>query len=133
MAFGELRRVGSVIGSAPRRRPATPEFGLKLSVDRELRIALLKAPWDRHELAHIMHMLPFSSYRGSHLAAVCFFLLVSRLPDLMREDRASVAKRAAELKAQGLTLREIGYRIGRSEGEVSKLVSAAKAVSVVAP
>lgn len=43
----------------------------------------------------------------------------------MREDRAKAAKRAAELKAQGLNLREIGQRIGRSEGEVSKLVTAA--------
>lgn len=42
----------------------------------------------------------------------------------MRKDRAEVAKRAAELKAQGLNLREIGQRVGRSEGEVSKLVSA---------
>ncbi len=48
----------------------------------------------------------------------------------MREDRAMVARRAAELKAQGLTLREIGYRISRSEGEVSKLVRAAKAVGM---
>ena len=48
----------------------------------------------------------------------------------MREHRAKAAQRAAGLKAQGLTLREIGYRIGRSEGEVSKLVSAAKTVSM---
>lgn len=40
----------------------------------------------------------------------------------MRKDRTEVAKRAADLRKQGLTLREIGHRIGRSEGEVSKLV-----------
>lgn len=48
----------------------------------------------------------------------------------MREDRAGVAKRAAELRTNGLTLREVGQRLGRSEGEVSKLVSAAKRASV---
>lgn len=47
----------------------------------------------------------------------------------MREDRVRVARRAAELKRQGLTLREIGQRIGRSEGETSKLVSAAMTAS----
>lgn len=49
----------------------------------------------------------------------------------MRKDRAGVAKRAAELKRQGLTLREIGQRIGRSEGEVSKLISSAKTASLL--
>ena len=42
----------------------------------------------------------------------------------MKDHRAGVAGRAAELKRQGLTLRETGQRIGGSKGKISKLISA---------
>lgn len=40
----------------------------------------------------------------------------------MNKNREALAARAAELRATGLTLRQIATRIGRSEGEASKLV-----------
>lgn len=44
------------------------------------------------------------------------------LTGAMKEERIRLMKRALELRATGLTLRQISTRIGRSEGEVSKLV-----------
>lgn len=42
----------------------------------------------------------------------------------MRSERREMADRATQLRAQGLTLKQIGARLGRSEGEVSKLLRA---------
>jgi hypothetical protein len=46
----------------------------------------------------------------------------SKLNGGIREDRAASARRAAQLRAGGLTLKQIAARIGCSEGEASKLV-----------
>ncbi|HTG38031.1 hypothetical protein [Sphingomonas sp.] len=40
----------------------------------------------------------------------------------MGTNRIEMAEHAAKLRAQGLTLKQIGTRIGRSEGEVSRLL-----------
>ena len=45
----------------------------------------------------------------------------------MKEERIRLGKRAADLRATGLTLRQISARMGRSEGEISKLVRAGRA------
>jgi transcriptional regulator with XRE-family HTH domain len=42
----------------------------------------------------------------------------------MRNERQELARRALQLRSQGLTLKQIGARLGRSEGEVSRLVRA---------
>ena len=42
----------------------------------------------------------------------------------MRAERREMAARAMRLRSSGLTLKQIGGRIGRSEGEVSKLLRA---------
>ncbi len=51
------------------------------------------------------------------------------LPSGMNDYRMRLAKRAAELRDAGLTLRQISARLGRSEGEVSKLVRAGRTTS----
>jgi transcriptional regulator len=45
----------------------------------------------------------------------------------MRTERQELANRALQLRSQGLTLKQIGARLGRSEGEISRLVRAAMA------
>lgn len=47
--------------------------------------------------------------------------------DVVKEERIRLGKRAADLRATGLTLRQISARMGRSEGEISKLVRAGRA------
>lgn len=42
----------------------------------------------------------------------------------MRNERQELASRALHLRSQGLTLKQIGARLGRSEGEVSRLIRA---------
>lgn len=42
----------------------------------------------------------------------------------MRPERQEMADRALRLRSQGLTLKQIGARLGRSEGEISKLLRA---------
>lgn len=45
-------------------------------------------------------------------------------PRAMRPERQEMAGRAQQLRSQGLTLKQIGARLGRSEGEISKLLRA---------
>ncbi len=47
--------------------------------------------------------------------------------DIVKEERIRLCKRAADLRATGLTLLQISARMGRSEGEISKLVRAGRA------
>lgn len=47
----------------------------------------------------------------------------------MRNERQELARRALHLRSQGLTLKQIGVRLGRSEGEVSRLVRAVTALA----
>lgn len=42
----------------------------------------------------------------------------------MRPERQEMVDRALRLRSQGLTLKQIGARLGRSEGEISKLLHA---------
>jgi transcriptional regulator with XRE-family HTH domain len=42
----------------------------------------------------------------------------------MRTERQELADRALRLRSQGLTLKQIGARLGRSESEISRLVRA---------
>lgn len=47
--------------------------------------------------------------------------------DIVKEERIRLGKRAADLRATALTLRQISARMGRSEGKISKLVRAGRA------
>ena len=47
--------------------------------------------------------------------------------NIVKEERIRLGKRAADLRAAGLTLRQISARMGRSEGEISKLVRVGRA------